>query len=54
MSSDEDRILIPRLAAGELDAAQEERGRELLERDPELAALLGELTDLQARLPIGS
>jgi len=50
LSADEDRSLIHRLAAGELDALEEERARALLAREPELAALLAELQDLQARV----
>ena len=49
MSADEERILIQRLAAGELDAVEEERARTLIARDPELAALLDGLRDLHAR-----
>jgi hypothetical protein len=48
--ADQDRILIYRLAAGELDAAEEERVRARVARQPELAALLEELRDLQARV----
>jgi hypothetical protein len=51
LSTEEDRLLIHRLAAGELDSAdEEERARALIAREPELAALLTELRDLQARV----
>jgi hypothetical protein len=51
VSAEEDRLLIHRLAAGELDSADEEkRARALIAREPELAALLGELRDLEARV----
>ena len=50
MSTQDDRILIHRLAAGELDALEGERARALIERDPELALLLEQLNDLQSRV----
>ena len=50
MSTQDDRILIHRLAAGELDALEEERARALIEREPELALLLEQLNDLQSRV----
>jgi hypothetical protein len=50
LSAEEDRTLIYRLAAGELDAVEEERARALVAREPELAALLEELRDLQAQV----
>lgn len=50
MSADADRILIHRLAAGELDALEEEQARARIEADSELAALLEQLQDLQSRV----
>jgi hypothetical protein len=51
LSTDDERIVIHRLAAGELDAVEDEQARELMRRNPELAALLEQLTELQARVP---
>jgi hypothetical protein len=50
LSTDEERSLIHRLAAGELDALEEVQARALIEREPELAALLAQLSDLQSRV----
>lgn len=51
MSANEERVLIHRLAAGELDAVEEEQARALMERNPELAALFEQLKGLLARVP---
>ena len=50
MSANEERVLIHRLAAGELDAVEEEQARALMERNPELAALFEQLKGLLARV----
>lgn len=48
MSTEAERALVQRLAAGELDPAETERARALLEQDPELAQLYRALADLGA------
>lgn len=51
MSANDERVLIHRLAAGELDAVEDEQARALMARDPELAALFEQLNELKARVP---
>jgi hypothetical protein len=50
VSAEDDRILIQRLAAEELDAVEEQEARARIEREPALAGLLEELKDLQSRV----
>jgi hypothetical protein len=52
VSTREERILIHRLAAGELDALDGERAHSLVERVPDLARLLRHLEELEARVQL--
>jgi hypothetical protein len=51
LSANEERVLIHRLAAGELDAVEEEQARALMGQKPELAVLFEQLKELRARVP---